>query len=311
MKSTTFTFKDAHGVEIFAYKWLPDGGNVKACVQIVHGLAEHAGRYEHLAESLTKAGYVCYADDHRGHGKTAGDKSKLGIFGPGGWDAVVQGMKQLTDIIKKENPGKNEFMFGHSWGSYLSQDYIQQHGGGLKGVVLCGTTGKQTFLVQKMGPVLAKSQGKKIGVDTPSDFLYKMTFKAYNKKFEPSPTGTDFDWISRDPEVVKSYAADPFCGFRITPGFALEFANTLNKLWKPDNEKRIPVGLPVYIISGTMDPTNGFVKMLKPLVKRYKEQVGIKDVSEKYYEGARHAIFEETNKDEVHADVIAWLNAHA
>lgn len=311
MKATTFTFKDVHVVDIHVYKWLPDGGNIKACVQIVHGLAEHAGRYEHLAESLTKAGYACYADDHRGHGKTAGDTSKLGIFGPGGWDAVVKDLKQLTDIIKKEQTGKPVFLFGHSWGSYLSQDYMQQFGGEVKGVVLCGSTGKQTFLVQKLGPALAKMQAKKIGADTPSPFLYKMTFKAYNKKFEPSPTGTDFDWISRDPAVVKSYAADPYCGFKITPGFGLEFATALGKLWRPENEKRIPAGLPVLSIAGTMDPTNGFTKMLKPLVKRYKELLGMTDVSEKYYEGARHALFEESNRDEVHADVIAWLDARA
>jgi len=310
MKSSTFTFKDTYGVDTFVYKWLPDSGDIKACVQIVHGLAEHAGRYVEFAESLTKAGFACYADDHRGHGKTAGTESKRGIFGPGGSNAVIQGMKQLTDIIKKEQPGKALFMFGHSWGSYLVQDYMQQFGGELKGVVLSGSAGKQSFLIQKLGPVLARSQVKKIGADTPSDFLYKMTFKAFNKKFEPSPTGTDFDWTSRDEASVKSYAADPFCGFKITPGFGLEFANSLNRLWKPENEKRIPVDLPVLIIAGTMDASNGFLKMLKPLPKRYKEQLGIKDVTEKYYEGARHAVHHETNKDEVIADVIAWFNAH-
>ncbi|MBN2150126.1 MAG: lysophospholipase [Candidatus Lokiarchaeota archaeon] len=308
MISSTFTFKDAHGVDIFVYKWLPDGA-IKACVQLSHGLGEHAGRYEHFAESLTKAGYACYADDHRGHGKTAGDVSKLGIFGPGGWDAAVEDMKQLTDIIKKEQPGKPVFLFGHSWGSYLSQNYIQLHGAELKGVVLCGSTGKQTFIIQKLGPLLAKSQAKKIGADTPSAFIFKMTFKKFNKPFEPSPTGTDFDWISRDEAIVKNYDADPYCGFQITPGFSLEFANALNRLWKPENEARIPTSLPVFIVAGTMDTTNGRLRMLEPLVKRYKERLGIKDVSEKYYEGARHAIYEETNKDEVHADIIAWLDA--
>ncbi|MFH1313059.1 MAG: alpha/beta hydrolase, partial [Candidatus Eisenbacteria bacterium] len=138
MESSTFTYKDQDGVEVFVYKWSP-GSSPEAAVQIAHGLAEHAARYEEFAEFLTGAGYVCYADDHRGHGKTAGDGKNLGRLGPGGWDSTVKALKALTDIIKKDNPGIPLFMIGHSWGSLLAQDYIEQWGSEIKGIILSGT----------------------------------------------------------------------------------------------------------------------------------------------------------------------------
>src|SRR5271157_2391965 len=310
MESTTFTFKDHDGIEIFVYKWMPDSGDAKACIQIVHGLAEHAGRYAKFAEYFTNAGYICYADDHRGHGKTACTEENRGKLGLGGWESVIKDLKQLNDTIKDENPGKPVFLIGHSWGSLLLQDYIQQFGKDIKGVVLSGASGAQPFIVQKLGPFLTKQQIKKHGADTPSDFSYNLTFKAYNKKFLPSPTGTDFDWINRNAEAVKDYVADPWCGWKMTGGMALEMVLGLIKMWKPENERKIPVNLPVLVMSGTDDSTNMSLKNLKPLVNRYKNKYGIKDVMTKYYEGARHEIFNETNKDEVLKDLLTWLDAH-
>ena len=168
MKASTFTFKDHADVEIFVYKWVPDSGTGKAAIQIAHGLAEHAARYEHVAQSLTDAGYIVYADDHRGHGKTAKTKDKLGQLNPDGWAGVVKDLKQLTDIIKKENPGLPVFLVAHSWGSLLAQDYISQFGSEIRGVVLSGTNGKQPWIIRKLGPILAKKEVKKIGHDTPS-----------------------------------------------------------------------------------------------------------------------------------------------
>jgi alpha-beta hydrolase superfamily lysophospholipase len=119
VKTSTFSFTDPGGVEIQCYRWLPDAGQPKACVQIAHGQSDHVTRYEPFVEFLTAAGFACYGDDHRGHGKTAGEPGKRGILGPGGRDAVVKDLKQFTDIIKAENPGKPVFYLGHSWGAHL------------------------------------------------------------------------------------------------------------------------------------------------------------------------------------------------
>jgi alpha-beta hydrolase superfamily lysophospholipase len=308
MKTSVFTFKGRGGMDIFVYRWAPDKGEPKACLQIAHGLGEHAGRYEAFAERFTREGFACYANDHRGHGKTAGVESRKGVLGPGGWDSVVTDLKQLTDTIGKEHPGVPVFFVGHSWGSYLGQDFAQRYGSAIRGLVQSGSCGHQSFVVQNFGALLSRREVKRLGTDTPSQLAYNLTFKAFNKRFLPSATGTDFDWLSRDTAVVKKYTSDAWCGFRISTGTALELITGMKNVWRPENEKRIPVDLPMLFLSGTFDSTSRFLKDLKPLVRRYKAY-GFKDVTAKFYEGARHEVFNETNREAILADLLAWLRA--
>ena len=143
MKSDTFSFKTSDGTKIFTYRWMPDNASaIKGAVQIAHGMAEHAGRYERFADALTKAGYAVYANDHRGHGKTAGVQEKAGYFADeNGWEKVVDDMHALTGIIKKECPKKPFFLLGHSMGSFLSRHYSMLYAKELTGLVLSGTGG--------------------------------------------------------------------------------------------------------------------------------------------------------------------------
>ncbi len=306
MKSSTFTFKDHDGIEVFVYKWAPEG-KAKAVIQISHGMAEHAGRYARPAESFTQAGYIVYANDHRGHGQTAKDLAKKGQLGPGGWESVVKDLKQLTDIIKKENPGLPVFLLGHSWGSFLSQAYIQQWGNELKGAILSGTNGHMPKLLLVLGKMLAKGDMKKKGPDAPGDKMDKMSFGKYNKMFEPAKT--KFDWLSRDAAEVKKYIDDPWCGFICPTSFYVEILNLFSNIWNKTNEAKIPKELPIYIYSGSLDPVGNNTKGVIPLFNRY-QKLGIKDVSKKFYEGGRHEMFNETNRDQVYKDDIAWLDAH-
>ncbi len=307
MKSSTFTYADQDGVDIFVYKWEPDAAP-KAAIQISHGLAEHAGRYDRLAKELTDNGYICYADDHRGHGKTAEDLSKAGVLGPGGWESTVKSLKMLTDIIKKENSSIPFFFIGHSWGSLMGQDYIQQWGSGLTGCVLSGSSGKQPFIITLLGKLLAEREVKKIGAETPSPFLDKMTFGAFNKPYEPAKT--KFQWLSRDQAEVDKYVEDPFCGFLCPAGISVELIYGITKIWKKENESKIPGDLPLFIIAGSEDAASNMTKSLKPLVTRYKEKWKIKDVTHKFYPGGRHEVFNEINREEVFNDVIGWLDSH-
>jgi alpha-beta hydrolase superfamily lysophospholipase len=306
MKSSTFTYKDQDNVEIFVYKWAPERAP-KAAVQIAHGLAEHAARYEWVAQKLTNAGYIVYAEDLRGHGKTAGSLEKRGILGPGGWDGVVKEIHCLTNLIKKENPKIPLLFIGHSWGALLAQDYIARYGTEIKGVILSGANGKQSFIISKLGPMLAKNEVKKIGADTPSPFLDKMTFGAFNKPYEPAPT--KFEWLSRDRAVVERYVNDPYCGFMSTAGMAVELANGVIHIASKEVQSIIPKELPIYIMSGAKDPSNNMSKGAQALYSVY-QKLGIKDVSIKVYEEARHEIFNELNKEDVLKDVIMWLDKH-
>jgi alpha-beta hydrolase superfamily lysophospholipase len=310
MKSSTFTIRDHDGVDLFVYKWEPDAGRPRAAIQISHGVVEHAGRYLETAERLTAAGYVCYADDHRGHGKTAGSADRLGTLGPGGWDSVVKDLKLVADRIVAENPALPFFYLGHSWGSLLGQDFIQRWGSMLKGAILIGSTGGQSFVIGKLGALISRIVIALQGPETRGDLIQASSFGALNKKYLPSKTGSDFDWVCSDEAVVRDALADPYCFFRLTNRMGLDWSLGIRPIWKEENERKIPVSLPILFLSGTEDAVNACLKDLKPLVARYRDTYGITDVTAKYYEGARHAILAETNKDEVFADILAWIERH-
>jgi alpha-beta hydrolase superfamily lysophospholipase len=198
-------------------------------------------------------------------------------------------------------------LIGHSWGSFLAQDYISQFGKEIKGVILTGTNGKQSFIIRKIAPFMIAREIKKIGADARSPYLDKLTFGAYNKPYEPAPT--KFEWLSRDHAVVEKYVNDPLCGFISQAGTASELAKGVIKIAKREQQANIPKDLPVYIMSGGNDPSNNMSKGARRLYKTYVS-LGIKDVSIKVYEGARHEIFNETNKEEVMKDAIMWLDHH-
>ncbi|MFW9952238.1 MAG: alpha/beta fold hydrolase [Candidatus Thorarchaeota archaeon] len=314
MKSSTFTFKDKDDIEIFVYKWEPEIPP-KGVVQIVHGLAEHAKRYARVAEALCNDGYMCYANDARGHGRTAGDLTEktlagnAGVLGPNGWRGVVNDLHELTDIIKKEHPDIPLFLIGHSWGAMLTQDYIQDWGNEIKGCILSGTNGKVRALVVKAGKLLLKSEIKKRGPTEPSQKMYDMNFKSNNHDWDNEEGATGFEWLSRDKEEVQKYIDDPWCGFVSPANLWLEFLYGFEKIYDSKQEQNIPKDLPIYFISGSLCVIGNKTKWVMDMINRLKKY-GIKDVIYKFYQDARHEIFNEINRDEVFKDVIIWLNSH-
>ena len=146
MGYSNFTFTDHIGVKIFVHKWVPESGiSLKGMVYIVHGMGEHALRYDFFAEAMNKEGFVVYGDDHRGHGKSM-EEGKAGVLYDDGWDGTVLDLKMVTDQMKKDYPDLPLFIFGHSWGSFLTQDYMQQYPKEAKAIILSGTSGKQDAL---------------------------------------------------------------------------------------------------------------------------------------------------------------------
>jgi alpha-beta hydrolase superfamily lysophospholipase len=314
LKSSTFTFKNKDDIEIFVYKWEPETPP-KAVVQIVHGLAEHAKRYSRVAEALCKDGYLCYANDARGHGRTAGDLTEktlagnAGVLGPNGWRGVVNDLHELTSIIKKEQPDLPIFLMGHSWGAMLTQDYIQDWGDELKGVILSGTNGKVRTLVIKAGKLLLKSEIKKLGPTEPSQKMYDMNFKSNNHDWDIEEDSTGFEWLSRDKEEVQKYIDDPWCGFVSPASLWLEFLHGFEKIYDSKLEQTIPKNLPIHFISGSLCVIGNKTKSVKAMIDRLSKY-GIKDVTYKFYQDARHEIFNEINRDEVFKDIIIWFNSH-
>lgn len=296
-RQESFTFSDREGWQIFVRKWTPQGTQIKAVVQIVHGAAEHSLRYDRFARFLNAYGYIVYADDHRGHGRTAGTLDKAGIAGDDGWNGILHDVKQLTEIIEDENPGLPIFLFGHSMGSRIAHHYLQRWGSGLAGAVICGSSG---VVPSDLDQTIAIVESK------PREKIMKSMFKAANSRFEPGRTG--FEWLTRDDEEVKKYADDPWCGFPFTYGFVADMQKASREGWRPENEARIPKTLPVFIISGADDPAlGGGDDAFKLLVHRYKS-LRMKDVTAKLYPGARHELLNETNRDEVHDDLLKWFD---
>jgi len=302
-----FTFKDTGDLEIFVYKWLPNGNvDVKGVVMVAHGMSETAARYESFASYLTENGFIVYANDHRGHGKTAGKTENIGELGEDGFNSMVENMHELNERIKEENNNLPIFLFGHSMGSFLSQRYICLYGKELSGVMLTGTCGKQGIIID-IARLLAKGEIKKIGRGSKSNKLAKLIFGSYNNSFKKNRT--DFDWLSRDDKEVDKYIDDPFCGTVFTAGFYSDFLGGLKNIADNREIKKIPRDLPIYIFGGDKDPVGKNGKGVLKLIKTYKEY-GIQDLTYKLYKDGRHEMLNETNKEEVIKHVIEWLNLH-
>ncbi|MEO7068897.1 MAG: alpha/beta hydrolase [Nostocoides sp.] len=307
MQASTFTLPATDGTEVFAHRWLPDG-TPKAIVQVVHGMAEHSARYARLAEALTGAGYAVYAEDHRGHGKTAGSLDKAGFFAEAsGWDTVVEDMRRLNQKAQEEHPALPVFLVGHSMGSFLSRSYAARHGSGLAGVVLSGTAGDAGAL-GKVGAGIATAAARLRGPRRPSRLMNTLTFGQYNAAFKP--TRTDFDWLSRDNAEVDAYISDPWCGFVFTAGGYQDVLGGLASVNSDRTVSTVPKTLPIHLASGDKDPVGGKGAAGPRAVADQLRRLGVQDVTLTVWPDARHEILNETNRDEVTAEIIDWLDTH-
>ena len=284
MPASRFTYPSADGTQITAYRFDPDGAP-RAAVQITHGMGEHAQRYRHVADELTKAGYVVYAQDQRGHGASA-KPGQLGDLGKAGWTGLVDDIGLLSAQIRTEHPDLPLILLGHSMGSFAVQQYLLDHSDDVDGVVLTGTA-----VIDLLEPAL--------DLDQPLDLTM------FNAPFQPART--DYDWLSRDHAQVDAYVADPLCGFGIDTQSAKDMFTGARRLADPAQVAAICPGLPVYIAVGEADPVNGALTVLQPLVDRLRE-AGLTDVTVVTYPEARHEILNETNSAEVIDSLIDWAN---
>ncbi|MCH1624068.1 alpha/beta hydrolase [Ferdinandcohnia quinoae] len=302
----SFTYQTDDDIEIYVRKWIAEE-KPRAIVQIAHGMAEHIERYDEFAKVLVSKGIYVFGNDHRGHGKTAELNKVSGYFSDEqGFEKVANDMYTLTSMIEKEYPDVPIFLFGHSMGSFLTRRYIQLHGSRLTGAIICGTGGDPGF-IGKIGRLIARREAKKHGRITPSPKLNNLVFGNYNKVFRPNRT--EFDWLSRDKHEVDKYVEDPSCGGIFTTGFFNDLLEGLAVINDPKNLQLTPTDLPLFFISGSTDPVGNHTKGVLQAYQAYK-RVGMKDISYKFYEGARHELLNETNKEEVYVDVIKWIQSH-
>jgi alpha-beta hydrolase superfamily lysophospholipase len=286
MPTTAFTVVAADGARIIAYRALPEG-RAKAIVQIAHGMAEHAGRYQRLAEALTAAGYAVYSNDHRGHGASAAVHG-LGEFGPGGFQSLVDDLAAVSRVARTETPNTPLVLIGHSMGSFAAQLYLLEHHARLAGLVLSGTAA-----VDVLAEAMAAAR-------------QEPGFPAMNAAF--APARTDFDWLSRDEAEVDAYVADPLCGFTLAETATASVMRTASAARHDPRLASVSHDLPVLVISGENDPVTGPAQaFVGPLIESWRA-AGLRRIDHRIYPGGRHEMFNETNRDEVTADLIAWLD---
>lgn len=273
-------FKDDFGVEILFYEW--PVANPKAVIQIAHGLGEHARRYDLMAETLNRAGFSVYADDHRGHGQTGLKQlekkqiKRLGNLGPGGMAATYKQVSDLSKIIKKENPNKPLVLLGHSWGSFIAQKIANTESNFYDALILSGSA-----LVMP-------------GSIATGDF---------NKAWKKHPGATGYEWLSRDVEIQKRFVEDPLT-FLADAMAVFGIANSLKMFGKP--AKTVRSDLSILVQVGQADPIGG-EKSNKALVDAYRRNSNIQDIELVVYHDCRHEIYNELNKEAVIKDLVDWL----
>jgi alpha-beta hydrolase superfamily lysophospholipase len=301
MQASTFKLNARDGVALFIYRWLPEQAP-KAIVQIAHGWAEHAARYARVAEALCREGYAVYADDHRGHGRTAIMPADLGFFAESdGWNKCVDDLWQLSQRIRADHPQTPVVIFGHSLGSFMVQQFICDHGDAVVAAVLSGSNGKPPATAP-LGLLVARLERLRVGAHGKSPPLQRLFFGAFNKPF--SPARTSFDWLSRDPAEVDKYIADPLCGFDSHVQLFIDILRALPALSRSSRQACIPKSLPIYIFRGSADPVGANIDQL---LAAYRA-AGLRNVTYRLYPDGRHEMLNEVNRDEVTRDLIVWLD---
>jgi alpha-beta hydrolase superfamily lysophospholipase len=313
-------FESDDGTKLFLRRWMAEG-EPRGVLHIVHGMAEHGLRYKRLAERLTRAGIEVWAADQRGHGKTA----DLQVNGPGrgglsghcadddGFEQVTLDVFRLSREIRRVYPALPFFLMGHSWGSFIVQNFIEQYGGalaaqgrGIDGCILSGSRGPGGFKIRAGLPLmsfLAFLFGPRIS----SPVARAVADGPYNKPFRPNRTS--FDWLSRDEQEVDAYVNDPSGGNLCSTGFYRDMIRGLNRIHTAEAMQKIDPAMPVYIFSGSADPVGEMGASPTALVNAYRS-LGMKDLEFVLYPDARHETLNETNRDEVTGNLLAWILKH-
>ena len=295
MRREVFVASD--GKEISLAVW-DEVKSAVGVVQIAHGMAEHIARYDDFAKYLNSNGFIVVGDDHRAHGET--DSEALGKCGNYDlFERTVEDEREITDLIKR-NYRLPVVLFGHSYGSFITQRYLQKGDNGLSGAVLCGSAYMKGVAVN-LGYTVAKSKYSRHR-DEEGKFFASVTFDSYDKKLKEGKGA----WLNRDKAEVEKYYADRYCGFTCSVGFYRWFFAGLKKIAKQSTLPLKP-DFPLLIISGAQDAVGGNGKLVKALSKRY-ESFSLTPTL-KLYEGARHEILNELNKAEVYADALQFIKS--
>lgn len=301
-----FYFNSSTGKnKIHARMCVPDA-EPRAIVQIIHGIAEYIGRYDEFMSFLADNGIIAVGTDHLGHGKSIESEEQTGFFAyDNGWDYVVRDEEVLRLAMHENYPELPIIVFGHSMGSFMTRTLLIRYPDAFNAAIISGTGNQGAALVNGglfMGNLVTGLRG----AHHYSKFLNNLAFGSYNKIYENPKT--EYDWLSRDEANVQKYIDDPLCGFIPSCSLFRDMMTGVKFITNKKNLTAMNKDMPVYFMSGDMDPVGECGKGVQKAYNNFID-AGMKDVSIKLYPGGRHEMLNEINKDEVYADILAWLNS--
>lgn len=295
--------KMSDGISVYSFIRQPEGKPV-GHIHILHGMAEHIGRYDSTVDFFVEQGYVVSGHDHRGHGKTAKLNGMKGHFADqDGFNRVVEDAYEIITQMKTYQGPLKFILIGHSMGSFIARRFIQLYGETIDLVALSGT-GDDSGLARYAGQAVAYVSGKKNGFQRQNKLLDSLVFGGFNRGIS-SPT-TKFDWISKNEDLVSSYMTDENCGFIPTTQFFSDLFAGLGVIHSKKEIARIPKSLPILLFAGTEDPVGRNGNALWKVAKQY-DNARIEDVRVQLFEGGRHELLSDSTRKEVIQAVQEWI----
>ncbi len=290
--------------KIHGIVWRPET-DVKAVLQICHGMVEYIDRYNDFAQYLAERGVCVVGHDHLGHGESVQSEEYLGFFHEShGNKYVITDIHRLRRMTEKDYAGVPYFMMGHSMGSFLLRQYLTMRAEGLAGAIIMGT-GYMPHGLLAAGQMVCRTIAAVKGWQYRSEFMNQLGMGGYNKQFEPSESTKD--WITSDEEMRKKYEADPLCSFTFTVNGYYQMFEGMKVLTKKNAMDKIPGSLPVLFVSGAEDPVGSNGEGVARVFRKY-ERAGIQDVKMKLYPQSRHEILNESNREQVYEDLYQWMD---
>ena len=305
---TEFTFLSTDGkTQLHGMRWEPEGGSVRAVLQICHGVAEHIARYDAFARYLNGLGIAVVGHDHLGHGLSLPEGGTPVYFGEGNtWNTVVDDIYVLHQRIRLRYPDVPLCIMGHSMGSFLTRTYLIRYPGTVKAAVIMGT-GWQPKAVIAGGMSVAKAVGAVVGENGTSDLVTNLAFGAYNKLFAPNRTSCD--WLSADEDNVDTYMADPLCGADATVGLFRQMLLGIRFNQKLSNLRQMDPRIPVLFVAGEKDPVGDCGNGVRQTYQEFR-RAGVQDCTLKLYPGLRHEILnEKAQQQQIFEDIGQWLTS--
>ena len=305
MKQEFFFPSKDDRTRIHAVEWIPEG-SVRGVLQIAHGMVEFIERYDRFASFMASQGFYVVGNDHLGHGLSVTDENQYGYFAERDGNLCVIGdMHQLREDTAGKYPDVPYFLLGHSMGSFLVRQYIEDHGEGLAGAIVMGT-GYQPAATLTAAIGLSAFLMKTRGGHYRSTKINDMAIGSCNSSFEPARTKND--WLTKDEAIVDAYEANPLNQFMFTVNGYCNMFRGMRYAEDQKNLDRIPKGLPILVVSGENDPVGDFGKG-PALVAESFRSTGIRDVTLKLYPGDRHEILNELDRETVDRDLLQWIES--